>query len=96
MVPQTLQVEGEERRRQLRLRNWFTVLWLLLFSYTSQALAFGPLGILTASGAVRLLIFLGAFAMFLGGFILFDFVMERVYPGGSIKGEGILKRGRQI
>jgi len=96
MVPQAMEAECKLRRRQHRLRNWFTLFWLLTFSYVSQALAFGPLDILTASGGERLLMFLGAFALFLAGFVAFDHLMARMYPSYGPPGSTTLRRGRQI
>lgn len=96
MVPQAIEGECQLRRRQIRLRNWFTLFWLLTFSYASHALAFGPLDLLNRSGGERLLIFLGAFALFLAGFVAFDYLLARLYPSSALRGSTTLRGGRQI
>jgi hypothetical protein len=96
MVPPALDDEFKLRRCQFRIRNWFTLFWLLAFSYVSQYLAFGPLDILNTSGGVRLLFFLGAFGSFLGGFVAFDYFLGRLYPSAALRGYTTLRRGRQL
>ncbi len=96
MARQVLQLDEKARRKELHQRNIFTLLWLIIFAAAAYRLAFGALDLVNTSGGMRLIIFLAAFAFFLGGFVAFDIILARLYPKSEQSGETTTRYGRQI